>query len=102
MQLKDFYASASKHRCRHSRTLMEPNSRGHNTVTFYFDPDRGSTWVWLTTHRADGCSMPVLNGAYDLQNEWVISLFTENARTVWHDLTASGWVEIARGTMGNA
>jgi len=99
MKTHEFRATVAQHHCSRSRTLMEPYSQGRVTVTFYFDPDRGSTWVWLLSHREDGGTMPVLNGAYVLENDWLLALFTDNARTVWESLTAAGWREIAQGSI---
>jgi hypothetical protein len=100
MRTHEFQSTAHTHRCTHYRTLMEPNSRGFTTVTFHYDPDRASTFVWLTATTADHCPMSVLDGKFRLERDWHISLFTENARLVWDDLTARGWVLIAQGYLG--
>jgi len=69
-------------------------------VTFNYDPDRGSTFVWLTATSTDGKPVQVDGGQYALESDWHISLFTDNARRVWGELLAQGWVEIAQGSIG--
>ena len=100
MKTHEFRNTVTKHRCCRSITLMEPYSQGSTTVTFHYDPDRGATFVWLTATTRSGTPLAVLNDAYRLERDWHISLFTDNARQVWDDLTARGWVEIARGSIG--
>lgn len=100
MNTKEFQSTAHKHHCSHYRVLMEPFSQGFTTVTFHYDPNGGSTFVWLTCTTRDGSPLAVLNDAYRLERDWHISLFTDNARQVWADLTARGWVLIAQGFLG--
>jgi hypothetical protein len=100
MRTHEFRNSVTKHRCTHYRVLMEPNSRGSTTVTFYYDPEGGATFVWLTATTADQRPLPVLDGAYRLERDWHISVFTDNARTVWDDLVGKGWRMIAEGFLG--
>ena len=100
MRTQEFQSTAHTHHCTHYRVLMEPYSRGATTVTFHYDPERASTFVWLTCTTADQRPLPVLDGAYRLEGGWHISLFTDNAREVWDDLTARGWVLIAQGFLG--
>ena len=100
MRTEEFQSTAHTHHCTHYRVLMEPNSRGSTTVTFHYDPEGGATFVWLTCTTADQRPLPVMDGAHRLERGWHISLFTENARSVWDDLTARGWREIARGVLG--
>jgi hypothetical protein len=100
MNTKEFLSTAHKHHCTHYRVLMDPHSQGSTTVTFHYDPTRGSTFVWLTATTQDGRPLVVPNGSCHLQRDWHISLFTDNARTVWDDLTARGWVLIAQGFLG--
>ena len=100
MNTHEFQSTAHTHRCRNYRVLMEPYSQGSTTVTFHYDPDRGSTFVWLSCTTRDGTPLAVLDGAYRLERDWHISLFTDNARQVWDDLTARGWVLIAQGFLG--
>ena len=90
MKTQAFLESAHAHHCSHYRVLMEPYSQGYTTVTFYYDPHRGSTFVWLSCTTRDGTPLAVLNGAYRLERDWHTSLFTDNARRVWDDLKARG------------
>lgn len=101
MRTHEFRSTVSKHRCSHYRTLMEPNSRGATTVTFYYDPERAATFVWLTCTTADQRPLPVMEDrAYiRLEQDWYISLFTENAREVWDELVGKGWRMIANGVL---
>jgi len=100
MRTHEFQSTAHTHHCTHYRVLMEPNSRGSTTVTFHYDPNRGATFVWLTCTTADQRPLSVLDGGYYLECGWHISLFTDNARQVWDDLTSRGWVLIAQGFLG--
>ena len=100
MNTAEFRNTVSKHRCRRFRTLMQPGSRGSTTVTFYYDVDGGSTFVWLTATTADGQPLRVDSGQYALERDWHLSLFTDNARRVWGDLVGAGWREIATGVIG--
>ena len=100
MQNAQFRNTVSQHRCHRYTTLMKPYSQGRTTVTFFYDPDRASTFVWLTANTEDGSPVPVDRGQYRLERDWHISLFTDNARRVWSDLRSQGWVEIAQGSIG--
>jgi len=102
MRSHEFRNTVHKHRCRNYRVLMEPNSRGATTVTFYYDPEGGATFVWLTCTTADQRPLPVMEDrAYiRLEQDWYISLFTDNAREVWAELVGKGWRRIAEGSLG--
>lgn len=100
MNTAEFRNTICRHRCCAFRTLMQPGSRGSTTVTFYYDVDGGSTFVWLTATTADGQPLRVDRGQYALERDWHISLFTENARRVWGELVSAGWREIATGVIG--
>ena len=100
MDTTTFRNTVREHGCHRSITLMEPYSQGSTTVTFHYDPQRGFAFVWLTCTTRDGTPLAVLGGAYRLERDWHISLFTDNARRVWDDLTARGWVQIAQGSIG--
>ena len=101
MKTIDFRNTVSKHRCSHYTILMQPdtdtNSHDCTTVTFFYDPQRASTFVWLTADTTTGYPLPVLGGAYRLERDWHISLFTDNARRVWDNLRSKGWTEVAHG-----
>ena len=101
MQNAQFRNTVSQHRCSRYAILMEPGSHGRTTVTFFYDPQRASTFVWLTANTEDGSPVPVDGGAYRLERDWHISLFTDNARRVWENLMSKGWREIAVGSLGN-
>ena len=100
MKTEEFRNTVTKHRCHRFVTLMEPYSQGSTTVTFHYDPDGAFAFVWLTATTRSGTPLAVLDGAYRLERDWHISLFTDNARRVWGDLLAQGWVEIAQGSIG--
>ena len=100
MKNAEFRNTVSKHRCHRYATLMQPHSAGRVTVTFFYDPDRASTFVWLTANTPDGAPLRVDGGQYSLERDWHISLFTDNARRVWGELLAQGWREIAVGSIG--
>ena len=100
MKFHEFRNTVSKHRCHRYTTLMQPGSGGRNTVTFFYDPDRAATFVWLTANTVDGTPVRVDGGQYSLERDWHISLFTDNARRVWGELLAEGWREIAVGSIG--
>ena len=97
MQNAQFRNTVSQHRCSSYTTLMKPYSQGRTTVTFFYDPQRASTFVWLTANTEDGAPVVVDGGAYRLERDWHISLFTDNARRVWEDLMSKGWRAIAVG-----
>ena len=100
MKSYEFRNTAKQHRCHRYITLMKPYSQGRVTVTFFYDPDRASTFVWLTANTEDGAPLPVDGGQYSLERDWHISLFTDNARRVWSELMSQGWREIAVGSIG--
>ena len=100
MKTHEFRNTVSKHRCHRYTTLMKPNTNGWTTVTFFYDPDRASTFVWLTATTEDAQPLAVDRGQYRLERDWHISLFTDNARRVWAELLAQGWREIAVGSIG--
>lgn len=97
MQNAQFRSTVSQHRCSRYATLMKPYSQGRTTVTFFYDPQRAATFVWLTANTEDGSPVPVDGGAYRLERDWHISLFTDNARRVWEELLGQGWRAIAVG-----
>ena len=99
MKTQEFRNTVNKHRCHRFVTLMQPWSQGRTTVTFFYDPTRSAVFVWLTANSTDNNPLPVLKGAYALERDWHISLFTDNARHVWNDLLSQGWVEIAQGNI---
>jgi hypothetical protein len=98
MKTHEFRNTVAKHRCSRYTTLMKPYSQGRTTVTFFYDPQRASTFVWLTANTEDGAPLPVGSGdQYRLERDWHISLFTDSARRVWEDLMSKGWREIVVG-----
>lgn len=101
MKSYEFRNTVCKHRCHRYTTLMQPGSAGRTTVTFFYDPDHGFAFVWLTANTVDGAPVVVDGGQYSLERDWHISLFTDNARRVWSELMAQGWREIAVGSIGN-
>lgn len=100
MKNAEFRNTVSKHRCHRYTTLMQPNTRGWTTVTFFYDPEHGSTFVWLTANTEDGKPLRVDGGQYQLERDWHIALFTDSARRVWAGLLEQGWREIAVGSIG--
>ena len=100
MKNAEFRNTVSQHRCHRYTTLMQPNTRGWTTVTFFYDPEHGSTFVWLTANTEDGKPLRVDGGQYQLERDWHIALFTDNARRVWSELMSQGWREIAVGSIG--
>lgn len=99
MKNAQFRSTVSKHRCSRFTTLMQPYSQGRVTVTFFYDPQHASIFVWLTANTEDGTRLPVGGGAYRLEHDWHISLFTDNARRVWEELLGQGWRAIAVGSI---
>jgi hypothetical protein len=100
MRTHEFRNTVAKHRCHRSVTLMQPYSQGRTTVTFNYDPTGAFAFVWLTATSTDDKPVHVDGGNYALERDWHISLFTDNARRVWSELLSKGWVEIARGSIG--
>lgn len=100
MNTAEFRNTVSRHRCRAFRTLMQPGSRGSTTVTFFYDVNGTSKFVWLSATTADGQPLLLPGFVFALERDWHISLFTENARRVWGELVSAGWREIATGVIG--
>lgn len=100
MDTQTFKSTAGIHHCTRFHTLMKPGSHGTVTVTFYFDPNGRSAFVWLIAHGTPGGIGIVAGGnPYTVCEGWHLSLFRHSAREVWDGFVLRGWREIATGTI---
>ena len=104
MLQNDFITKRHEHGCSAYHSLVLRRAGGDIYITFYYDPagNYRMVWVFLNSRNSgrDVRSVRLLDGAYSLRDDWGISLFRDNARSVWAELIRDGWVHHEYGSTG--